>query len=152
HRGEVEGVWECPGPVDGAGRLEAVLNQAIEHTQYRGHTISLVMAHPRLVQQLVDVPPVKGPSLRKILQRQAHQQNMFAGDAVWACQGSPAAKGPQRVVLHLFPKALLTQMLQGCQRNGYYLTSALPPSAVLHQQLRQLPLEKGEVALLAAET
>src|SRR5437762_4417120 len=96
HRGELEGVWECPGPVDGASRFEAVLNEAIEQTEYRGHTISLVMAHPRLVQQLVDVPPVKGPSLRKILQRQAQQQKMFSGDAAWACQGSPAAKGPQR--------------------------------------------------------
>src|SRR5205823_11521057 len=61
-------------------------------------------------------------------------------------------KWPQQVVLYLIPNTLLTQFLQGCQRHGYYLTAVLPPSAVLHQQRRQLPLEKGEVALLAAET
>src|SRR5262245_17881138 len=152
HRGEVEGVWECPGPVDGAGRFEGLISQAVEQTGYRGQTVSLLLAHPRLVQQLVDVPLVKGPALKKILQRQAHQQKMFSGEAAWAWQGWPSSKGPQRVVLHLFPKPLLTQLLQGCQRNDLYLTSVLPPSAVLHHQLRQLPLEKGEVTLLAAET
>src|SRR5262249_38537224 len=33
-----------------------------------------------------------------------------------------------------------------------HLVSILPPSAVLHHQLTQLPIEKEEVALLAAET
>jgi len=152
HRGQAEAVWECPGPVDGAGRFEELIKQAVEKTGYRGQTVSLLLAHPRLVQQLVEVPLVKGPSLKKILKRQAHQQKMFTGEAAWAWQGWPSGKGPQRVVLHLFPKPMLTQLLQGCQRNSLYLTSVLPPSAVLYQQLRQLPLEKGEVALLAAET
>jgi len=129
-----------------------LIKQAVEKTGYRGQTVSLLLAHPRLVQQLVEVPLVKGPSLKKILKRQAQQQKMFSGEAAWSWQGWPTGKGPQRVVLHLFPKPLLTQLLQGCQRNSLYLTSVLPPSAVLHQQLRQLPLEKGEVALLAAET
>jgi hypothetical protein len=152
HRGEIEGVWECPWPVDEANGFAAALGEAIERTDYHGHTVSILMAHPRLVQQLVEVPPVKGPALKKILQRQAQQQKMFSGEAVWACQGSQPTKGPQRVVLHLFPKVLLLQLLQACRQHGLYLTSLLPASAVLHQQLRQLPLEKGEVALLAAET
>src|SRR5262245_4016361 len=81
HRGRVEAVWECPGPVDGAGRFEELIKQAVEKTGYRGQTVSLLLAHPRLVQQLVEVPLVKGPSLKKILKRQAQQQKMFSGEA-----------------------------------------------------------------------
>src|SRR5207245_743034 len=103
HRGQIEGAWECPNPSDGAG-FEALIREAIEQTEYPGHAGSLLLAHPRLVQQLVEVPPVKGLALKKILRRVAHQQKMFSGEAVCACQGSPAGKGPQRVVLHLFPK------------------------------------------------
>jgi hypothetical protein len=47
---------------------------------------------------------------------------------------------------------LLDQLVQGCQTNGLELISVVPVSAVLHHQLAQLPLEKDEVTLLAAET
>src|SRR5439155_15722552 len=36
--------------------------------------------------------------------------------------------------------------------NDLHLTSVLPASAVLHQQLTRLPLDKEEVVMLAAET
>jgi hypothetical protein len=54
--------------------------------------------------------------------------------------------------LHLFPRLLLNHFLQGCKRNGLHLTSVLPPSAVLQQQLALLPLEKDDIGLVAAET
>jgi len=111
-----------------------------------------VLLHPRLVQQLVDAPPVKGAALQKIIQRHAQQQKVFPGEAVWASQTSPYGKGLQQVILHLFPRQVLNQMIQSCRRVGLDLTSVLPPSAVLHHQLTQLPLDDDEIALLAAET
>jgi hypothetical protein len=152
HRGVIEGSWERPGEADGAGNFENFIHEAVAQTGYHGQTVSLVLAHPRLVQQLVEVPPVKGAALQKIIQRQAQQQKVFAGEAAWASQSSPSGKGVQRIVLHLFPRLLLNQLIQGCKRNGLYLTAVLPPSAILHHQLTQLPLQKGEAALLAAET
>ena len=152
HRGTISGTWERPGDTDGAGNFEGFIREAVRQTGYHGQTVSLLMAHPRLVQQLVDVPPVKGAALQKVIQRQAQQQKVFAGEAAWASQSSPPGKGLQRVVLHLFPRLLLNQLIQGCKRNGLHLTAVLPPSAVLHHQLSQLPVEPDEVAFLAAET
>lgn len=152
HRGVVDGTWERPGEIEGTGNFESLLREAVQKTGYRGLTVSLLLAHPRLVQQLVEVPPVKGAAMQKVIHRQAQQQKMFDGEAAWAYQTSLTGKGSQRVVLHLFPKLLLDQLVQGCQRNDLHLTAVVPPSAVLHQQMAQLALEKDEVALLAAET
>ena len=152
HRGRVEGAWERPGLSDGPGNFELFVREAVARTNYRGHSVSLVLAHPRLVQQLVDAPPVKGAALQKIIQRHAQQQKVFPGEAVWASQTSPYGKGLQQVIVHLFPRQVLTQLTQGCRRCGLDLTSVLPPSAVLHHQMTQLPLDENEVTLLAAET
>src|SRR2546423_13893349 len=150
NRGAVEGTWENPAELDGSINFEALLREAIQKTGFRGQTVSLVLAHPRLVQQLVDVPPVKGPALMKVVQRQAKQQKMFPGEAAWAFQTSHSDKAS--IILHLFPKQMLDQFAQGCKRNSLRLTSVIPAAAVLHGQLTALPLEKEETALLAGDT
>jgi len=152
HRGRVEATWQRPGVSDGPGNFESYVREAIDQTGYHGHSVSLVLAHPRLVQQLVDAPPVRGSALQKVIQRYAQQQKVFPGEAAWASQTSPYGKGMQQVVLHLFPRQVLGQLNLGCRRCGVHLTSVLPTSAVLHHQMTQLPLEKDEVALLAADT
>src|SRR5260221_12977152 len=115
HRGTIEGTWERPGDTGGAGNFENFVREAVQQTGYRGQTVSLILAPPRLVQQLVDVPPVKGAALQKVIQRQAQQQKVFSGEAAWASQMTPAGKGVQRVGLHLFPRLLLNQFIQGCK-------------------------------------
>ncbi len=152
HRGVVEGTWERPGDIEGSGNFEALVREAVQKTGYRGMTVSLLLGHPRLAQQLSDVPPVQGSALAKLVQRQAQQQKMFDGEAAWAFQQAVSGKGSQRIILHLFPKLLLNQLVQGAQKNDLHLVSVLPPTAVLHGQLAQLPLEKDEIALLAGET
>jgi hypothetical protein len=151
-RGVVQGTWEYPGEAEEAEQFGELLREAIARTNYAGRMVSLVLAHPRLAQQLVDLPPVKGPAVQKIIRRQAQQQKLFAGEAAWACQTSLSAKGTQRVILHLFPKPLLDQLIQGCQRSGLDLIAVVPASAVLHGQLMHLPMEAEEVGLLAADT
>src|SRR2546423_37540 len=152
NRGAIEGTWENPAELDGSINFEALLREAIQKTGFRGQTVSLVLAHPRLVQQLVEVPPVKGAALAKVLQRQAQQQKMFPAEAAWAFQTSRSDKAPQSVILHLFPKQMLDQLIQGCKRNGLRLVSVIPAAAVLHSQLMELPLEKEETAVLAGDT
>jgi hypothetical protein len=88
HRGKIEGSWEQPEAAEGEANFQGLLREAIQKTGFRGQTVSLVLAQPRLVQQLVDVPPVKGAGFRKLLQRQAQQQKMFPGEAAWTCQAS----------------------------------------------------------------
>src|SRR5690348_1066237 len=58
-RGKVEGTWESPATVAAEGTFEALLREGVQKTAFRGQTVSLVLAQPRLVQQLADVPPVK---------------------------------------------------------------------------------------------
>src|SRR5438132_3936746 len=152
HRGAVEGTWENPAELDTSVTFEALLREAIQKTGFRGQTVSMVLAHPRLVQQLVDVPPVKGAALKKVVQRQAQQQKMFPGEAAWAFQTSRSDKAPQSIILHLFPKQMLDQFVQGCKRNGLRLACVIPAAAVLHSQLSELPLEKEETAVLAGDT
>src|SRR5690242_15197351 len=81
HRGRIEGIWERSGESEGAGNFEKYLREAVQQTGYRGHSVSLVLAHPRLVQQLVEAPPVKGMALLKVIQRQAEHQKVFPGEA-----------------------------------------------------------------------
>lgn len=152
HRGTVVGTWERPGDTDGPDRFEAFVREAGQHTGYKGQSVSLILSHPRLVQQLIEVPPIKGAALDKVIQRQAQQQKMFTGEAAWTSQLSPSDKTVQRVVLHLFPKLLLNQFIQGCRRNGLHLTGVIPVSAVIQHQLTQLGIEKDEIGLIAAET
>ncbi len=152
HKGAVVGTWERPGDTDGPDRFETFIREAGQHTNFRGQSVSLVLSHPRLVQQLIEVPPVKGHALDKVIQRQAQQQKMFTGEAAFTSQLSPSDKITQRVVLHLFPKLLLNQFIQGCRRNGLHLNAVIPASAVVQHQLTQLGIDKDEIGLVAAET
>src|ERR1051326_8699571 len=152
HRGTVVGTWERPGDTDGAGNFDGFVREAVQQTGYHGQTVSLLLAHPRLVQQLVDVPPVKESSVLKVIQRQAQQQRIFPGEAAWTSQMCRSGKGAQQAIMHLFPKVLLDQFAYACHRNGLHLQLVAPVSAILPRQLTLLPLEKGELALLAAET
>jgi len=152
HRGVVENTWERPGLCDGPDKFEEFIREAIRETGYQGQTISVVLAHPRLVQQLVEVPPVKGNTLKQVIRRQAEHQKVFPGDAAWASQSLPSTKANLRIQLHLFPRLILNQLALACKRNGLHLASVLPASVVLQQQLASLPLEKDDVAMLAAET
>jgi len=152
HRGVVEETWTTALAADTEPDFAALVREAVQKTKYRGTKVSLLLANPRLAQKLVDVPPVTGSGLIKIVQREAQHQKFFPDEAVWAFQSSLTVKGVQRVIMHLLPKSLLEQFMTACQKNGQFLNSVVPVSAVLHQQLTRLPLKKDDVAMLAAET
>lgn len=152
HRGEVAGTWETSLSADTEPDFASLVREAVQKTSYHGTTVSLLLASSRLVQILVDVPPVTGSALNKIVELEARQQQLFSGEAAWTFQNSVTIDGERRIILHLLPMAMLDQFVEACRKNGLFLNSVLPVSAVLHQQLLDLPLEKGDVALLAAET
>jgi Tfp pilus assembly protein PilN len=153
HRGKVTGTWERPETAaDAAGDFEAFIREAVQKTGYHGQTVSLVLAHPRLVQHMLDVPPVKWAALNKLIQRQAAQQKFFPGEAAYAYQMLASAKKSPRVLLHLLPRLILNQFMLACRRNDLHLVSVLPASVALQQQLAALSLQKSDVVMLAAET
>src|SRR4029434_5838226 len=114
HRGVVEGTWESTSDLEGATHFDALLNEAVQKTKYRGPTVTLVLSHQRLVQQLVDLPPVKGQALSKLVERQALQQKFFVSEAAFTWQQVPAPKGTQRVLLHRVPKILINPLVLSC--------------------------------------
>src|ERR1051325_11644150 len=99
HRGTVVGTYEHPAEVDGSANFQSLLREAVSQTGYSGQTVSLLLAHPRLVQQLVDVPPVKESSVLKVIQRQAQQQRIFPGEAAWTSQMCMSGKGAQQAIM-----------------------------------------------------
>ncbi len=153
HRGKVAGTFERPdSETDAPGDFEAFIREAVQKTGYHGQTVSLVLAHPRLVQQMVDVPPVKWAALNKVIRRQAAQQKVFADEAAYASQMLASAKNKPRVLLHLLPRLVLSQFMLACRRNDLHLVSVLPASVALQRQVPALALQRSDVAMLAAET
>ena len=126
--------------------------RAVQETGYRGQTVSLVLVPPRLVQHMLDVPPVKWSALNKVIQRQVAQQRFFPGEAAYARQMLASAKKSPRVLLHLLPRLVVSQFMLACRRNELHLVSVVPASAALQQQLRALSLQRSDVVMLAAET
>jgi hypothetical protein len=153
HRGKVAGTWERPGSeTDTPGDFETFIREAVHETGYHGQTVSLVLAHPHLVQHMLEVPPVKWAALDKVIQRQAAQQKFFAGEAAYASQMLASAKNSPRVLLHLLPRLVLNQFMLACRRNDLHLVSVLPASVALQRQLPALSLQRSDVVMLAAET
>ncbi len=154
HRGEVQGVWTCPDPIEGTHHFANLLERAAAATGYAGETVSLVLAHPRLVHQLVEVPPAGGTELAKLLDRAAQQQSgaLFTTRAAWSACPAESIKGTPRFLLNLFPKPLLDELLAGARKANLYLTGVFPPTAVLQDQLQALPTNVADVVMLAAGT
>ena len=151
-RGAIAGFWERPASLDDFANFTPVALEAAEKTKYSGEPVAIVLSHARLSDQLTEVPPVKGWKLERFLRRRVEQLKTFDGEAAWSYQRAMRTKNSEATLLHLFPKALLDQLTQGCDKADLRLARVLPTTAVLANQLKELPLEKDEVALLAAET
>jgi len=152
-KGEVQRCWEKPEPAGDLSRFPALLREAVRETSFSGSTVSLVLVHPRLSQQLIEAPPAAAAAtLKRLLRRLAQQHKTFEGEATWCSQVTVGAHDSRGMLLHLFPKLLVDQLVRACEKAGLHLTAVVPAAAVLHAHFSQLPLGQEEVALLAAET
>src|SRR6266436_1782901 len=144
--------WERPDLAEDFSTFSAVLREAAVATDYIGTEVEVVLSHPRLTQQLVETPPLRGWNLRRFLDRQARQLKTFTTEAVFSYQPALPTKNAKAVLLHLFPKPFLDQMVQGCEQAGLRLSKVFPATAVLNHQLEELPVGADDVVLVAAET
>src|SRR5437899_929858 len=152
HRGSVAATWERAEPVTDLADFASALREAVEQTGYAGTAGAVVPAHQRLAQQLVESPPIKGRNLKLFLQNRAKQLKPFPTEAAWSYQPTLPTRNAQAMLLHLLPRELLDQLVQGCQQVELQCDRVVPASAILQRQLTELPLEQNEVALLAADT
>src|SRR5713101_5501570 len=81
NRGIVAGPWQRAEPVADLADFASVLREAIQQTGYTGTTVTVVLAHQRLAQQLVESPPFKGRNLKLFLQTRAKQLKPFPTEA-----------------------------------------------------------------------
>jgi hypothetical protein len=152
NRGEVSGGWEDADATDDPARFGERVKEAVTRTGYRGSTVNLLLAHPRLTHQLIETPPAKGAALRAVVQRQVERLKGFEGPPAWSYQPALPTKNSHGVLVHLFPRNLLELLVTSVQRAGLHLVSVTPCTAVLHAQIMRLPLRADEVALLVADT
>ena len=175
HKGSVENSWECPDPVPEAAGLGGVLRQAVAETGYKGSSVSLTLAHPRLGQQLLSVPAARStnllrfierqmqsllylgvppdlqPTLVRYIQRQAQNLKAFDGDAAWCFEYAMPVDGATGILLHLFPRQILDTLIDECTKADLHLTSVVPATAVLQSQLQHLAASPNDVAMLVGD-
>ena len=114
HRGSVAATWERAEPVTDLADFASALREAVEQTGYAGTAVSVVLAHQRLAQQLVESPPIKGRNLKLFLQSRVKQLKPFPSEAAWSYQPTLPTRNAQAMLLHLLPSELLGQLVQGC--------------------------------------
>ena len=151
-KGTIASTWERPEPLEDLAGLAAVLREAVERTRPASRRVALVLAHPRLSHQIVEVPPTRGWAVERFLERRVQAIKPFEGQAAWSSQPALPTRNASARLLDLLPKAVVDQIGQACTAAGLQLQRIIPATAVLSAQLRELPLEKDEVALLAAVT
>lgn len=154
NRGTVAATWRSPQPVEDGQALAAAVKEAVAATGYPGGNARLVLAHPRQMMQLSEVPSnpgSKGNTWNRLLERLAQREKAFDGPAAWSFEPTQPSKRAANVLLHLWPKALLEATTRACKQAGVDLVQVTPASAVLHGVLPSLPLGADEVALLLAE-
>src|SRR5437879_3361390 len=114
-RGSVKGTWERPGLVADFAGFSGVLAEAVEQTKTDAKQVAMVLAHPRLSHQVVEVPPTKGWTLQRFLQRRVQNLKTFEGEAAWASQPSMPTKNTNALALHIFPKSVADQLTAACE-------------------------------------
>lgn len=151
-RGEVAGTYGSMLPVEDFHNLADHIQKAAKHTGFDGTAVSLVFAHPRMIQQVIDVPPIKDAALKAYVQRQINQFKTFEEPAAWAAQPAAFTKSKQGLLVHAFPKALVEQTQRGLEKTNLRLRNVTPVSALLEDLLSRLDLDDDQPVLIAAET
>lgn len=151
-RGAAAGNWLRPEPLMDVAALPEALDEATAKVQMANRQVAMVFADARLSDHFVELPHARGSTLVRLLDRAANRVKAFQGDVAWSWQpGIPSKKGTT-ALLHLCPQPLLDQLLQGCHGKNLELVRVLPTTAVLASQLRLLPIQKDEVALIVAQS
>lgn len=151
HRGEIAGTWHAPEACDDIEKFGDLLQQAVAKTGFQGNSIHLVLSHPKLTHQLVDVPDAKGPALRALVQRQVEKLKLFEEIAAWTFEKAEATKTSTSALVHLLPRAILYRLVGCAETAGFHLISVVPPTAILHAQFARLPLDGKGIGLIAAD-
>lgn len=146
-----ESAWVSTEPVLDPAMLGAALREAVLRTGFKGRTACLTLAHARLVQRRVEMPPMRGTTRRQFLQRQAEQTPGLDGPLIWVCRPAVPSSGTEAVILHLISRHLHDELVAAFRSAGLDLTLLVPVGELL---VESVPSEgfAAEACVLVATT
>jgi hypothetical protein len=149
--GQVSGTWSSPLSPEDIRDLGDLMREAVKQTGFTGTTVSVVLAHPQFIQQIIDAPPAKGAALESYIQRQVDQQKGAEGALAWVSQPRLHSKTGQGLLLSLLPESFVDQLKKEFQRAGLRLKVLIPVTAVLQEHLGKLPRSPTDTVLVVAD-
>ncbi len=140
--------WEKPEPVASLHSLGQALQEAIDHTQFSGTYIAMLIEDPRLVTRTIQLPPMLPTDLLPILERKVQQEKTCEGPAAWRYRLGLESRGKMSIHLDIWPQDFIDEIVRICQELGLDLRQLAPLSALFESQLSSLPVKSGEGSLL----
>ena len=144
----VQQTWEMPGFIRNFKSLHQAISEAIHHTQFLGTHTSILVEDQRFMSLTFHLPTMPLTDLLPILERKAQKAKTWEGPATWRYHLDLQARGQQSVHLEIWPQSFIDEIIQICEDSGLELQMLAPMSALSESQLRTLPVEQDEVAIL----
>ena len=142
-------VWCSPQPVSDPAGLVSALRTAVAETGFGGRQVYCVLAHPRLVQTRIEMPPMRGEIRRRFLKRQVEQASAADGPVHWSCRPAVSSSTAEAVVLHRLSEAFHRELSDACRAAGLDLALLLPLSELLATVRPPGEVSGGDLALIA---
>ena len=140
--------WERPGRHVSLDTLREALEEAIDHTQFPGTHLAMLVDHPRLASRTIQIPPMLLTDLLPFLERKVQQEKPWDGPAAWRYQIGLEARGKLHIHLDIWPQDYIDKIVHICQELGLSLRQLAPLSTLAESQLSTLPVEPGKGSIL----
>ncbi len=140
--------WEKPGILLRSKSLYQAVSDAIDHTEFSGNHISILVEDSRCMTLSVQLPIMTETDLIPILERKVQQAKTWEEPPVWRYNLSMQARGKENVHLEIWPQSLLDEIIQACKDLDLQLQLLVPLSALSESQLSTLSIEEGEATIL----
>ena len=140
--------WESSQTIETPEQLKVALKEAIQETGYPGEKASFLIEDKRFVHQYLQVPAMKLADLRLYLASAVEEMKPWEGPAAWRFRTTQPARGKMGVLLDIWPKEFVDDLVMVCQELKMAPVQIAPLSATFVEQVRSLPLENEDVVLL----
>ena len=147
-RDNIQKTWNCSFLVNSIDEFAQALKEAIQACRYRGRQVSVFVEDIHFLHQYLQIPPMKPADLRLHLAGKANQIKTWEGPALWRFRRGWETKGKVGILLDVWPKTFVDELIKTCQDLHLHLVQLAPLSAIFFEQIRSLPIEPEEVVLL----
>lgn len=140
--------WEKPGILLRSKGLYQAISDAINHTEFPGTHLSILLEDSRCMNFTVQLPEMPVTDLIPILERKVQQAKTWDDPPVWRYRIGMKARGKASVHLEVWPQSLVDEIILICKDLDLQLQQLAPLSALSESQLSTLTVEPGEATIL----